>query len=230
VTDSEEVKTSAGQHLTEAMNLFSLGKFVQASPEIQKAIHTLVKYPKGYQIFQQEIFFSVAYHQAIHFLIELQRLQSLLLFEQMGLVSKFLCEIPVQVQHRLVLFRIALKTNFQLGNFETSGRLMQMMANIPGLPETEILKKMYGKCEEEKFVDHSKPMNPSPKLCFKTLRLIITDFFDICEFCGASFRPGLEKQCVFCLSTLKGISMDAYLKAQAQAAQQAMTQASENKS
>jgi len=220
---SEEIKVLAGQYLTEAINSFSVGKFVQAVPEIQKAIHSLAKFPKGYQIFQQEIFFSVTYYQAIHFLIELQRLQSLMLYEQMGLVSKFLCDIPIQIPHRLILFRIALKTNFQLGNFETSGKLMQMMAGIPGLPETEVLKKMFTKCEDEKFAEHSKPTITSPKLCYKTLRLIITDTFDMCEFCGASYRPGLEKQCVFCLSILKPISMAAFLQAQAQAVQ-AMTQ------
>jgi len=225
VSSDDDVKISAGQFLQDAMNSFASGKFVQAVPEIQKAITTLAKHPKGYQTFAQEILFSVAYYQAIHFLIELQRLQSLTLYEQMGLVSKFLCEIPVQVPHRLILFRIALKTNFQLGNFETAGRLMQMMAALPGLPETEVLKKMYTKCEEEKFVEHSRPMNPSPKLCFKSLRLIITDTFDLCEYCGSSFRPGLEKQCVFCLSPLKNFSLAAYLQAQAQAAAQAQAQA-----
>jgi len=230
-SSEDDIKQLAGQYLQEAMNSFSMGKFVQSVPEIQKAIHTLAKHPKGHQTFPQEILFSVAYYQAIHFLIEMQRLQSLSLYEQMGLVSKFLCEIPVQVPHRLILFRIALKTNFQLGNFETAGRLMQMMAAIPGLPETEVLKKMYTKCEEEKFVEHSRPINPSPKLCFKSLRLIITDTFDLCEFCGSSFRPGLDKQCIFCVSPLKNFSVAAFLQAQAQAQaqSQAMSQTAETK-
>jgi len=221
---TSEVRQLAGQQLTEAINAFTQGRFVQAGHDIKNAVGTLVKQPKAHQTFQQEIAYSVPYCQAINFLIELQRLQSLMLYEQMGLVSKFLCEIPVpNNNHRLILFRIALKTNFQLGNFETSGRLMQMMAAIPGLPETEILKKMYSKCEEEKFVDHSKPVNSAPKICYKTLRLIITDTFDLCDFCASSYRSSVTQQCIFCLYPVKPVSMAAFLQAQAQA--QAMAQA-----
>jgi len=219
--EGTDVKQLAGQRLQEALGNFAQGLFIQAIPEIQQAIALLVKQPKGHLTYQQEVQFSAWYYQAIVFLIELQRLQSLALFEQMSLVAKFLCELPIQLNHRLTLVRIALKINFQLGNFETSGRLMQMMAAIPGLPETETLKKMFTKCEEEKFVEHSRPLQQSPKICFRTFRLILTDPFDGCDFCGASFRPGGPQACIFCNYPLKQQSITAFLQAQAAAAQAA---------
>jgi len=221
VSADDDVKQSAGQHLNEALVLLNSGRFQQAIPEIQQAIATLVKQPKGHQTYKQEIQFSAWYYQAIHFLVELQRLQSCALFEQMGLVSRVMCDLPIQLQHRIILVRIALKINFHLGNFETSGRLMQMMATIPGLPETETLKKMFAKCEEEKFVEHSRPLQQSPKMCYRTFRFILTDGYDGCDFCGASFRPGGAQACNFCNSPLKPQSIKAFLQAQATAAQAA---------
>lgn len=56
----------------------------------------------------------------------MQRLQTQQLYCQMALVSKYLAAIPLQDQHRLNHIRIALKLNFQIGNFKTSLQLLQV--------------------------------------------------------------------------------------------------------
>jgi len=176
---------------------------MQAIPEVQQAIAALVKQPKGHETHKAELEFASYYYQATHFLLELQRLQALKLYQQMGLVSRFLADIPVPGAHRVATYRIALKINFQLGNFGIVGRLLrELLGGGLQLPEMEILNKMLEECQKHNFEDKCVPLKSSSRICFKTLRLILTPTCDFCKFCKATFRPGLGPKCSFCVFDL----------------------------
>jgi len=199
MAEVDAIKQAAAQHFHAASTNLDQGRFSQSIPEVQQAIAVLVKQPKGHENFKAELEFAAYYYQATHFLIELQRLQALKLYQQMGLVSRFLADIPVPGTHRVATYRIALKLNFQLGNFGIVGRLLrELLAGGLQLPEMEILKKMFDECQKHNFEDKCVPVKNSNRICFKTLRLIITPTCDFCKFCKATFRPGIGAKCSFC--------------------------------
>lgn len=77
-------------------------------------------------MFQAEMTFAIRYaqvqaalssrlnYQASQFLLELQRLHSLQLFKQMALISSFLAELPLQMEHAIINLRIGISLNFQV--------------------------------------------------------------------------------------------------------------------
>jgi len=107
-------------------------------------------------------------------------------------------DIPVPGAHRVATYRIAIKLNFQLGNFGVVGKLLKDLLGGVQLPEMEILKKMYDECQKYNFEDKCVPIKPANRICFKTLRLIQTPTCNFCNFCKATFRPEVGSKCVFC--------------------------------
>eukprot|EP01125_Pyxidicula_operculata_P004791 TRINITY_DN1788_c2_g1_i1.p2 TRINITY_DN1788_c2_g1~~TRINITY_DN1788_c2_g1_i1.p2 ORF type:complete len:270 (-),score=66.35 TRINITY_DN1788_c2_g1_i1:1151-1960(-) len=230
------VAAAAGQHFNAGSAYLLQGLFLQGQSEMNNTIDLLLSTSSStsssattttnpYVTYQQELQFAVFYKKILTFLIELQRLQTLKLYQQMALVSKHLVQITTSVIPQISLFRIALKINFLVGNFTTSAQLIQLMATME-LPEKEkeLLKSMYDECINQQFVEKSEPLKPSPKLCFQTFRLIVTDAFDECEFCASSFRPQCVTRCTFCHYTLKRQSLSALLQQQQQLLQQQQQQ------
>jgi len=119
-----------------------------------------------------------------------------------------ICDIPIHPQHRLIIWRAAIKTNFLIGNFQTANNLINFLLPIPGLPEQPILLRMQEKCKQENFKEtHSPyPTKAVYPMCFQTGRLIKYGKCYMCTVCNATFHPSFRKTlCSFCLGKLDTI-------------------------
>lgn len=201
----ETFKQKVGVSVNTALSLVDQGQFMQSHAEFMNAIASMVSFDKNsYSILSEYILFSVVYAQASKFLLELQRLQFEKLYKQMALVSKFLIDIPVQPNHQLTNYHIAIRLNFQIGNFETAAKIIAALENKFGEQPEELYSGMLKTAEEHQFQNKSIPMNStdSSKFCFQTMRLIHESNYSKCSFCSATYRVHLLQNCVYCNSTV----------------------------
>lgn len=86
--------------------------------------------PQAYAQLKDELYFACLYAQACAGLVEMKRLRSLNLWHQMALVaSKLGLDLPLPPEHRIPLIRVAIKSNFYLGNFTTTANLLRVLAH-----------------------------------------------------------------------------------------------------
>eukprot|EP01128_Nolandella_sp_AFSM9_P006990 TRINITY_DN3717_c0_g1_i1.p1 TRINITY_DN3717_c0_g1~~TRINITY_DN3717_c0_g1_i1.p1 ORF type:complete len:437 (-),score=85.89 TRINITY_DN3717_c0_g1_i1:97-1407(-) len=194
--DLAQAKEDCWQFLQQGIALLDQGQYESSLPLFTQSIGALVKLPNAHQTFTSELTFAAAYFQAGSFLLEMQRLLGAGFAKQMGVISARLAELEVQPNHRLIHARLAIKINFQLGNFGICSKLLQLL--IPaGLPEVEVLQTMLEECEKQGNMNHAVPTEGT-RLCHKTFRTIRTRTFAGCQFCKAIYRPHIFPLCSYC--------------------------------
>lgn len=93
--------------------------FSEAQASFVQSVACLVNFSaQSYHLFQAEMTFAIRYAQAAQFLLELKRLHSHQLYKQMALISSFLAELPLQLEHAVANLRIAIQINFQVRSSE----------------------------------------------------------------------------------------------------------------
>eukprot|EP01126_Amoeba_proteus_P052391 TRINITY_DN6323_c0_g1_i58.p1 TRINITY_DN6323_c0_g1~~TRINITY_DN6323_c0_g1_i58.p1 ORF type:complete len:303 (+),score=75.07 TRINITY_DN6323_c0_g1_i58:489-1397(+) len=215
----QQIKETAGTMVESGIRLLNCGKFSESHGTFVQAIAFLVNFsPQSYQIFQAELLFAIRYAQATQFLQELLNLQERQQYKQMALISSFLGDLPLQMQHTLIHLRLAIKLNFLVGNFGTVGRLIQVIAGIAmgaglQLPEQALLEEMLDVCNQHFCKDTSIPVGNFPSasilLCFGTMRLLQGQDYVQCPFCASTYYPSILINCSFCNSALQSMHLSS---------------------
>jgi len=195
-------KNNISEILNKGFSCVDRGEFFDANSVFMQAIAQLVNFDKNaYMTFAQEILFTVRYAQASHFLYEMQRLKNEKLYRQMALIAKYVGDLTLQPQHQLINMRIAIRINFQVGNFYTAARFI----NLISLPEKEQYSEILKAAEEKDYKDLCV-LKDAPDyivLCYLTMRVIHGSSYSKCSFCAATFRAQSLSNCIFCKSVLE---------------------------
>jgi len=188
------------------MQLMEIGEFDNAIPNLEKAQSILITDPKAYDDYKSEIYFISIYYQAIHLFTIIQKFKEQRLYKQMAWILSKMYNIPLQSNHRILIIQSAIKTNFILGNFNTTATLGKVVAEVLPAQESQLVQRALEKCKEENYRESYSPY-PNPEvplpICYQTGRVIKTSKYNHCVFCKANFQKNLDlKECKFCKTSL----------------------------
>eukprot|EP01113_Clastostelium_recurvatum_P040292 TRINITY_DN6256_c0_g1_i1.p1 TRINITY_DN6256_c0_g1~~TRINITY_DN6256_c0_g1_i1.p1 ORF type:complete len:889 (+),score=245.86 TRINITY_DN6256_c0_g1_i1:47-2713(+) len=204
------------------------GAFAEALQEVvltlQRILAPETGVPPNITTVKGEIIFCTAYKVALGILIEtknLERSQDASVPGRVALLTRFLGDIPLRPNHRMVCMRMAITKNMAARNFGISSRFLEIILS-KGVPDQEAVSKKLQLCRAEGGIDYSLPphgctkctasispalarctqCNEPVRWCFKTYTLIDQPSYVHCPFCNGVFghQAGLQPgtQCELC--------------------------------
>jgi len=185
------------------------GQFSEALKELDSGITVLLKSSDPYQQYGSHIQYISQYYKAVHLLQLVQKFKDQKMYKQAAWILTQIYELDLAFEHRLTILRSAIITNFQIGNFSTAARFIQIIITT-GIPDITIYQTALEKCKEENFKECYSPYTDGVKpMCYKTGRLINDNSYVICPFCNAFYHQFADvSKCKFCRSNVITKSYD----------------------
>ncbi|EGC30766.1 hypothetical protein DICPUDRAFT_157457 [Dictyostelium purpureum] len=217
---SQKINSESIEFMKKCINKLESGQFKDAIQDIDQCIRVLLQiHSSNYSIIQNEVNFCVGYRVALNILNEINIIEQKIqketntddiasFYESQALLSKFLVDIPLQNNHRIVCAKMAIKYNLLANNFGIASKLIGALtqkSNIK-LEEKSQYESQLSQCKENHFNNSGLPMYICPscksptgadsikcscgrpvRWCFQTFSLIKDLTFLQCNFCNSTF-------------------------------------------
>eukprot|EP01132_Coremiostelium_polycephalum_P004264 gene4264-5336_t len=215
---SQKINSEGIDLMKKCVSKLENGQFLESIQDLDQCIKTLLSlHSSNPQIIQGEINFCVGYRVALNLLSTIKEIEKKIqdesdndiktdYYERIALLSKFLVDIPIQINHRIVCARMAIKYNLLSKNFGIASKFIEILLQ-KGVSDKDSLESKLLVCKENSNSNNSLPMYICPtcrstsgvdqvkcsscsrpiRWCFQTFEIIKDLTFLQCNYCNSTF-------------------------------------------